>query len=161
MPQTTLEEVVQARMPPSSTVYLVRRRATGTGQATSQPPSTAGRGRAHRQEDSASYCSLLSPARLSRACHPTTMWPQVPEGSAGPTHSFSGAGPTPPAGRRHSDLRGTSTASAPSPCIHTGLHLPGHVLSVRRPELKGAELSAHPMWSLTNQELLRPVREKG
>lgn len=131
-------------------------------QATSQPPSTAGRGSAHQgQEDSASYCPLLSPARLSRTCHPTTMWPQVPKGSTRPTHSFSGAGPTPPAGRRHSDLQRTSTASAPSPCIHTGLDLPGHILSVGWPELKGAELSAHPTWSLTNQELLRPVREKG
>lgn len=160
MPRTTLEEAVQARMPSSSTVYLVRRRAAGTGQATSQPPSTAGRGRAQQgREDPASYCSLLSPARLSWACHPTTMWPQVPEGSTGPTHSFSGAGPTPPAGRRHSDLQRTGTASAPSHCVHAGLDLPGHVRLVRRPELKGAELSAHPTWSLSNQELLRPVRK--
>ena len=35
----------------------------------------------------------------------------------------------------------------------------GHVLLVWRPELKGAELSAHPTWSLTNQKLLRPVRK--
>ena len=125
VPRTTLEEVVQARMSSSSTVYLVRRRAAGMGQATSQPPSAAGRGRAHRgQEDPASYCSLLSPARLSRACHPTTVWPQVPEGSTGPTHSFSGAGPTPPAGRRRSDLQRAGTASAPSHCVHTGLDLP-------------------------------------
>lgn len=118
------------------------------------------RGRAQQgQEDPASYCSLLSPARLSWACHPTTMWPQVPEGSTGPTHSFSGAGPTPPAGRHHSDLQRTGTASAPSHCVHAGLDLPGHVRLVRRPELKGAELSAHPTWSLSNQELLRPVRK--
>lgn len=56
---------------------------------------------------------------------------------------------------------GTSTASAPSPCIHTGLHLPGPFFQLGGLSSKGAEAECPPTWSLTNQELPQAEREKG